>query len=47
MIDPAWCRMMAEYNGWMNGKIYAACAGIPDAERKTGKSPSSSRYIRR
>ena len=34
MMDAAWCRMMAEYNLWMNGKIYAACAGISDDERK-------------
>lgn len=26
--------LMARYNRWMNGKLYAICAGIPDAERK-------------
>ena len=26
---------MAEYNCWMNGKLYAVCAEIPDEERKT------------
>jgi uncharacterized damage-inducible protein DinB len=37
MIDSAWCGMMAEYNRWMNGKIYAACATLPDAERKADR----------
>jgi uncharacterized damage-inducible protein DinB len=37
MIDPAWCVMMAEYNRWMNGKVYAACAALPDAERKADR----------
>lgn len=27
-------RILAQYNRWMNGKIYAVCAEIPDAERK-------------
>ena len=34
MIDAEWCRTMAEYNRWMNGKIYALCAGLSDEERK-------------
>ena len=25
---------MAQYNRWMNGRLYAVCAEIPDAERK-------------
>jgi uncharacterized damage-inducible protein DinB len=25
---------MAEYNAWMNGKLYDCCASIPDDERK-------------
>ncbi|MFQ5938396.1 MAG: DinB family protein, partial [Acidiferrobacterales bacterium] len=25
---------MAEYNRWMNGKLYAVCAEIPDEKRK-------------
>ena len=37
MIEPAWCQTMAEYNRWMNGKLYAACADIPDAERKADR----------
>jgi uncharacterized damage-inducible protein DinB len=27
-------RLLAEYNAWMNGKLYAACAGLSDDERK-------------
>jgi hypothetical protein len=27
-------RLLAEYNAWMNGKLYAACATLPDDERK-------------
>jgi uncharacterized damage-inducible protein DinB len=34
MIDPGYCRLMAEYNRWMNEKVYAACAELPDAERR-------------
>jgi uncharacterized damage-inducible protein DinB len=30
-----YCQLMAEYNCWMNGKLYAVCAEIPDGERKT------------
>jgi uncharacterized damage-inducible protein DinB len=26
--------LMARYNRWMNEKLYAICAGIPDGERK-------------
>src|SRR5688500_2395658 len=26
--------LLAEYNTWMNGKLYAACATLPDEERK-------------
>lgn len=32
MIDPAYCRLMAEYNAWMNDKLYAACAALPPAD---------------
>ncbi|HKJ88315.1 MAG TPA: DinB family protein [Gammaproteobacteria bacterium] len=34
MVDPEYCRTMAHYNQWMNERIYAACAGIPDADRR-------------
>jgi uncharacterized damage-inducible protein DinB len=27
-------RLLADYNTWMNGKLYAACATLPDEERK-------------
>jgi len=27
-------RTMAEYNAWMNGKLYDCCAQVPDGERK-------------
>jgi uncharacterized damage-inducible protein DinB len=34
MIDPAYCQIMAQYNQWMNQKLYAVCAEIPDGDRK-------------
>lgn len=34
MIDATYCMIMAEYNQWMNHKLYSLCASIPDAERK-------------
>ena len=34
MLDRDYVRMMAEYNGWMNSKVYEACATLDDAERK-------------
>jgi uncharacterized damage-inducible protein DinB len=27
-------RLLADYNAWMNAKLYAACATLPDEERK-------------
>jgi uncharacterized damage-inducible protein DinB len=27
-------RVLAEYNAWMNGKLYAACGALSDEERK-------------
>ena len=27
-------RLLAEYNAWMNGKLYAACATLSDEDRK-------------
>jgi uncharacterized damage-inducible protein DinB len=27
-------QLMAEYNRWMNEKVYAACAGLSDEERR-------------
>ncbi len=29
-----YARVMAAYNRWMNGKLYALCAALPDADRK-------------
>jgi uncharacterized damage-inducible protein DinB len=34
MFTGAYPQLMAEYNRWMNGKVYAACAGLTDEERK-------------
>jgi uncharacterized damage-inducible protein DinB len=33
MIDPAWCQLMARYNRWMNERLYAVVATLPDEER--------------
>jgi uncharacterized damage-inducible protein DinB len=34
MYQGDYYQMMAQYNRWMNRKLYAICAEIPDAERK-------------
>jgi len=34
MYQGNYYQMMAQYNRWMNRKLYATCAAIPDAERK-------------
>jgi len=34
MLDRDYTRLMAEYNAWMNEKVYAACATLSDEERK-------------
>jgi len=34
MRDVAYFRLMAEYNAWMNERLYDLCATIPDAERR-------------
>ncbi len=34
MIAPEYCHVMARYNRWMNERLYAALAALPDAERK-------------
>jgi uncharacterized damage-inducible protein DinB len=31
---PEWARTLAAYNRWMNERLYALCAELPDAERK-------------
>jgi uncharacterized damage-inducible protein DinB len=30
MISAEYCKLMAEYNGWMNSKVYGVCAGMPE-----------------
>src|SRR5436305_1834420 len=34
MFTGTYAALMAEYNRWMNEKLYAACATLPDGERK-------------
>ena len=34
MFDGTYALLMAEYNQWMNGKLYAGCARLSDEERK-------------
>jgi uncharacterized damage-inducible protein DinB len=34
VISPEYAMLMARYNRWMNGKVYAAAAGLPDEIRK-------------
>ncbi len=30
MLDARYCQLMAEYNEWMNNKLYRACASLPE-----------------
>ncbi|TWO73317.1 damage-inducible protein DinB [Caenimonas sedimenti] len=32
MITAAHCELMAQYNEWMNSRLYAVCASLPDEE---------------
>lgn len=34
MIKSEYCQVMAEYNQWMNQKLYAICTELGDGERK-------------
>ncbi len=34
MVSPEYCRFMARYSAWMNDRLYACCANLPDDERK-------------
>ena len=34
MVTTEYARTMARYNRWMNERLYAFCADMPDAERK-------------
>jgi uncharacterized damage-inducible protein DinB len=33
-VPVEWARALAAYNRWMNERLYALCAELPDAERK-------------
>jgi uncharacterized damage-inducible protein DinB len=37
MIDAHYAVLMAEYNAWMNDKIYVLCAGLTDEQRKADR----------
>ncbi len=37
MISIQHTQLMAQYNRWMNSKLYAACEGLSDAERKADR----------
>lgn len=32
MITTSYCQLMAQYNEWMNSRLYALCATLPDEE---------------
>ena len=34
MITPDYCQLMANYNGWMNERLYAVCSDFSDADRR-------------
>ena len=38
MIDASYCTAMAEYNQWMNERLYAVCDTLEDEERKIDRS---------
>lgn len=37
MIDRDYVRLMARYNRWMNGKLYAAAASLNEEQRQLDK----------
>lgn len=37
MITPEHAQLMSRYNRWMNEKIYAACDGLTDGQRKADR----------
>lgn len=37
MISVGYCQMMAQYNCWMNQRLYECCVNIDDDERKNDK----------
>lgn len=38
MIDNAYCSTMAEYNQWMNERLFSTCASLSDHQRKEDRS---------
>jgi uncharacterized damage-inducible protein DinB len=38
MIGPDYCRVMARYNRWMNERLYATIATLPDDERRRDRN---------
>jgi hypothetical protein len=34
MIDRRYCVVMDSYNRWMNERLYACCAEVPEEERR-------------
>ena len=38
MITSEYCRVMADYNMWMNERLFELCRSIDDAERKSDKA---------
>src|SRR5450755_2135750 len=32
MVTPEYCQALARYNEWMNSRLYALCATLPDEE---------------
>lgn len=37
MISTSYCQTMADYNAWMNKRLYELCASISDQERKLNR----------
>jgi len=37
MIDRHYCLLMAGHNRWMNQRLYALCAELPDADRRADR----------
>ena len=37
MIDTHYCQLMADYNQWINNKLYLACAPLPEQELHADK----------
>jgi uncharacterized damage-inducible protein DinB len=37
MITAEYCRVMTDYNAWMNERLYALCGSIDDADRRSDR----------